>query len=214
MKDGIWLLINAIYWIISQIFQDNIMGKVNEWIETTGCYKNLLAYMVSNPWLIPSTSTAILGLYIIMRSLRAKQKSVVIPIPNRDVLFRAIAKVQQTSADLLIAQERLDNLDMRSPNLVHVDEMTTRDNTLAEFKKALNKLEAEKMVAGKVFDALLAELIAYISTQVMAKLDKPTGIRILTALRYSGHIANKIREVTQKIDEISGQAPDKEGSHP
>lgn len=159
-------------------------------------------------WGLPLVGS--LGLLYVGYRLKPKTKKVV--IPNRDVLFRAISEVQQASADLLMSQERLDKLEKRSPNLVHVDEMTTRDDMYAEYKEAIKKLGAEKMVAGKPFEALLSELIAYISTQVMTKIAKPSvfsggsqQFRILTALEYIGRIAGKISEVTQKIDEISGQ---------
>ena len=147
--------------------------------------------------------------------LLAKPKP--IPLLNRGELIRAISEVQHTSGELLMAQEQLDNLEARSPNLVHVDAMETRDDAYAKYKQAINKLSAEKMVAGKPFESLLSDLIAYISTQVWVKEAKPTSIggddpqKDRTALGTFGRIAGKINEATRKIDELSGQAPDKEG---
>lgn len=149
--------------------------------------------------------------------LLAKPKP--IPLLNRGELIRAISEVQQTSGELLMAQEQLDNLEAMSPNLVHVDAMETRDYTYAKYKQAINKLSAEKMVAGKLFESLLSDLIAYISTQVWVKEAKPTFIgsnpqqfHIHTALETFGRIASKVSEVTRKIDELSGQVHDIEGS--
>lgn len=158
-----------------------------------------------------------LGLLYLGYRFKPKAKRVV--IPNRDALFRVISEVQQTSGELLSAQEQLDNLETRRPGLVHVDEMTTRDNAYDNYKQAMNKLNAEKMVAGKPFESLLSDLTGYISTQVFLKTMKPPVLggthqqsRIPHALECIGSIAGKISEVTQKIDEISGQAPDKGGS--
>jgi hypothetical protein len=141
-------------------------------------------------------------------------------IHNRDALFRVMSEVRQTSYDLLTAQERLDEMNTRSPHLVHTEEMQEVEDAYNKYKNAMNRLDAEILVAGKDFETLLSDLSAFISTQVMLKGVKPKFIngdankqhRILSALEYSARIANKIREVTQKIDEISKQGDGKKGS--
>lgn len=149
--------------------------------------------------------------------LQARPKP--IPLSNRDELIRALSEIQLTSGELLMAQEHLDDLEARSPNLVHVDAMTARDNAHSKYKQAINKLDAEGLVASEPFKSLISDLTGYISTQVWMKEAKPTIIggdpqqfRIRTALEIFGRIASRVSEVTRKINELSGRVPHKGGS--
>lgn len=188
------------------------MGIIQE--ELVGWGGALLSGFIQ--WGLPLVGA--LGLLYVGYRLKLRAKKVI--IPNRDILLRAIAEVQQTSGALLNAQEYLDGLNLQSPNTVHFAEaLTARDNAHDSYQQAMNKLNAETMVAGKPFKDILYELSGYISTQVWLKTEKPRLIggtpkqgRILTALEYFGRIAGKINQVTQKMEEISGQAPDKESS--
>jgi hypothetical protein len=143
-----------------------------------------------------------------------------INLPNGNELLRAMAEVLQTCGELLMAQEQLDDLDKMSPNLVHVEQMQTRDNKAESYHLAMNKLQAEKMVAGKQFENILSDLITFISTQVWIKSAKPTVIggnpgqfQGRGALEIFGRIAGRAGEVTRKIDELSGQATHTEDYH-
>lgn len=151
--------------------------------------------------------------------LVAKPKPVA--LRNRDELIRAIAEVRESTGKLLQAQEQLDDLEARSPNIVNTKAMVARDKACTEYNQAMDKFHAEILVAGEHYENLLHDLSGYISTQVWVKTAKPTFVggdpqqfRILTALEYFGRIAGKVNEVRRKIDELSGQAPDKEGSQP
>lgn len=215
-KKQILTLLSIIWWIVREFATDTAMGNMRAVLATWGPAVVAWDFLTAHPALI--VLVVFVGVTI-WGFLGQRRKTITSPIPNRDVLFRAISEVQQTSGELLSAQEQLDNLETRRPGLAHVDEMTTRDNAYDNYKQAMKKLNAEKMVAGRPFESLLSDLSGYISTQVLMKTVKPPVVggtpqqsRILTALEYIGRIAGKISEVTQKIDEISGQAPDKGGS--
>lgn len=149
--------------------------------------------------------------------LQAKPKP--IPISNRDELLRAISDVQMASGKFLMAQEQLDDLQARSPKTVPIDAINTKSGAHTEYEQAMNKLEAEKMVAGKPFESLLSDLIVYISTQIWMKEakpiiygGKPEPLGFRTALATFGRMASRISKAIQEINELTGQVPDNEDS--
>jgi hypothetical protein len=149
--------------------------------------------------------------------LRGKDNPIV--LRNRDELIRAIVDVRQTSGKFLMAQEQLDNLGLEGDNFERIDAKDKRDAVYAKYETAMQKLEAEQMVAGKPFESILSDLIGFISTQVFVKGAKPTIIggdpnqfHIRTALEIFGRIAGRIGKVVSKIDELTGQDSDTEDS--
>ena len=92
LKYGIWLAINGLSWIILQLLEDHIMGKINEWIETTAWYKVMLSYIGANPWLLPAVSTFVLGVYIILRSARKPNINLSELANDMDIISKDIAQ--------------------------------------------------------------------------------------------------------------------------
>ncbi len=137
-----------------------------------------------------------------------------IPLPNRDELLRAISDVQMASGKFLMAQEQLDDLQTRSPNSAPIDAINTKSGAYTEYEQAMNKLAAEKMVAGKPFESLLSDLLVYISTQIWVKVakpiidgGKPEPLGLRTALVTFGRIASRISKTIQELNELTGQVP-------
>ncbi|MFC1905102.1 hypothetical protein ACFLXT_05035 [Chloroflexota bacterium] len=149
--------------------------------------------------------------------LLAKPKPV--PLQNKGELIRSISEVRQTSGELLLAQEQLDDLNARSPYIAHVEAMDAKENAKLKFNSAMNKLDAEILLAGKPFESILSKLTGYISNQVWIKEDKPIfhggepeALGFRTALTTFGRIVGRINNVIQEIDELSGQVPRMEDS--
>jgi hypothetical protein len=141
------------------------------------------------------------------------------PLLNRAELMRAMSGVQQTSGALLNAQERLDNLDAKDSNTEHTADIASRDSAYTDYSNAINRLDTEGMVAGEPFENIVSDLVGYVTTQVWFKMVKPTVIggnpekfRILSALQVLGKIAGRVAGVKRHINELTGQALDKEDS--
>ena len=132
-----------------------------------------------------------------------------VPIPNRDALIRAMAKFQDAAIEVVNQQEQLDKVDARSPNLVHVQEMTARDEAYELYRETEKEIHREKLVAGKAFDQPISDLITFMSTQVFLKVTKPpvapgdSPRPVFTALELTGRIAGKVMEAIQQIEDIS-----------
>jgi hypothetical protein len=128
-----------------------------------------------------------------------------------------MAEFQDAAIELIKGQEYLDKMDAQSPNLVDVEAMTTRDRTYQIYEQAYKKIHSEKLVAGQAFEQPISDLIVFILAQVFFKTQKPlvyadSPLPVFTPLERTGRIAGKVVETIRKIDEISGQVPDKIGS--
>ncbi len=147
--------------------------------------------------------------------LLAKPKP--IPLPNRGELLRAISVVQDTCGELLMAQEQLDQMQTTSPYLANTELTGIRDYAKDEYEQAISRLNAESLVAGQAFEKILSDLIGYVTTQVWVHTAKPVFVGgdpqpNRTLLGTFGKIAGRVHMTIQKIEEISGQVPDTEGS--
>jgi hypothetical protein len=140
-----------------------------------------------------------------------------IPLPNRDMLIRAIAGFADAAIEVINRQEYLDRMDAQNPNLVHAEAMI--NSAYQTYWEAYKKIGSEKLVATEPFGQPISDLIAFIWAQVFLKTQKPTvytgsPLQVFTALELAGRIGSKVEETKQNIDEISGQVPGKEGSQP
>ena len=131
--------------------------------------------------------------------------------PNRDSLLRVMSEVQGTTAELLQQQEWVNARERQSPNTIPTEALIAKDTMYSRYKRGLERLRAEKLVAGDEFEQLLSDLIDFIARQVMLLTVRPSlygeespPLPEHTASALIERIAAKVKETAGKIDEIGG----------
>lgn len=146
--------------------------------------------------------------------LLAKPKP--IPLQNRKELRGAVASVEDTTMQLVNRKNELDKTDPQSPYLARA--MAIADEAYDRWNEAMSELRRQYLIAGDKYESICVDLTGFIWTQVAIKMRQvklPEGekpIVIHDVLRFVGVLAGRVKETLRKIDEISGQALDKEGS--
>ncbi len=143
--------------------------------------------------------------------LQAKPKP--IPLQNRKELRGAIASVENTTIQLVNKVNELKNADSQNPYLAEL--ATVADEAYDRWNESMNELRRQYLIAGDAYESVCVELTGFIWMQVaaiMEKLKYPEDIKPIVlkdVLQFVGALGGRVKEALRKIDEISGQAPDK-----
>ena len=146
----------------------------------------------------------------------SRAKSEPIPLENRKELRGAIASVENTTIQLVNKVNELKNADSQNPYLAEL--ATVADETYDRWNESMNELRRQYLIAGDAYESVCVELTGFIWMQIaaiMEKLKYPEDIKPIVlkdVLQFVGALGGRVKEALRKIDEISGQAPDKKGS--
>ena len=140
------------------------------------------------------------------------------PLHNRNELRGAIASVENATIQLVNQQHALDIATAQSGYTVNTNIVASRDKAYAVWNDAMNELRRQYLIAGDRYEGVCIDLSGFIWSQIairMGQVKLPEGekpIVIHDVLRFVGVLAGRVKEALRKIEEISGQALDKEGS--
>lgn len=148
--------------------------------------------------------------------LLAKPKP--IPLQNRNELRGAIASVENATIQLVNRQDVLDKATAQNSYVVDTGAIARRDEAYVIWDEAMNELRRQYLIAGDKYESVCVDLTGFIWMQVWIKTgqikypegDKPIVIHDI--LRFVGVLAGRVKDTLRKIEEISGQALDMEGS--
>ncbi len=140
------------------------------------------------------------------------------PLPNRKELKEAIALLENKTTLLVGQQDIFMIMREQSGYTINSDTVKDRDTAYTLWNDAMNKLRIQYLVAGEPYENICIQFTDFVWIQVASKMEyfKPPEdhkpIVLKDKLQFAGVLGSKAREALRKIDEVSGLAPDKEGS--
>ena len=146
--------------------------------------------------------------------LQAKPRP--IPLPNRKELRSAIASVEITTIQLVNKKNQYDDIEKNGTPRIWKSNALNKAYHL--WDESINELRRQYLVAGDAYEALCVELVGFLLIQIGIKMgfakppDGELPAILKDSLQFIGLLTGRIKQALRKVDELSGQALDKEGS--
>ncbi len=145
-------------------------------------------------------------------SLQAKPKTV--PLQNRKELIEAVATVENTTLQLVNCQNAIDT----NSTIINAESYARRDEAYEKWNQSMNELRRQYLVAGDEYEKIAIDFTGFVGLQIMSKMgqlkypEDTKPVVLQDTLKFAGVLASRVKETIRKINELSGQAPYKEGS--
>ncbi len=150
--------------------------------------------------------------------IKRLSKPKVMPLQNRKELIEAIVSFENTTLKLIEHQDVVNLLSIETahPQLAALSlAQANRNKAHIPWKKSLDKLRTQYLVAGEAYERIVDDFIDCMVVQVTSKRRKENvskDIQPDAPIYTAGVLRKRAKETIQKINELSGQAPDGEDS--
>jgi len=129
------------------------------------------------------------------RALFQKQP-VAPPLTNKTALFEVISEFRSEASNLMNYR-----IMQAMPAFFGASERSVR---------SIDELDKQKLVAGNAYKSSIDNLVIFVSLQVIMKLQESGTNNVLGKVKMDIELQREVDNAIRKIDEISGQVPDKE----
>jgi len=138
------------------------------------------------------------------------EKTPRVHLENKRELLIAINEVGRRALDVITYQGILDKQQQNNENGIkqYVEIQQYQDDALVAFRKAIEKIDGEKLIAGEPFRDIVANLTTFLYFQVLGNMQKlqiigGEGKRIILGTQdFTIALANKINKTVKDIEEL------------